>query len=423
MSVPIVLFSSFIFCLLIGVPISISIGISSLLAVIVAGGATTMVAQVAFTGNDGFAFLAVPMFILAGLIMERGGLSERIIKIASSIIGPMTGGLAIVTVFGSMFFGAMSGSGPATVAAMGGIMIPAMVRGGYNKPFAGAITACSGGLGVLIPPSIPLIIYGITVGTSITDLFLASIVPGIMVGVAMMIVSYYISRKNGWRGGGDEVGLRVFIKAAWYGKWAILAPIIILGGIYGGIFTPTEAGVVAVVYSIVVGVFIHKEMNLKVIPDIIINAAVMSSVVMIILGLSTAFGRIMTLYRIPHMMSEFILNYSANPNVILILISLLLLLLGTFMETGPIIIIFAPLLIPLTTSVGISPIFLGVLMCLTTQIGFMTPPLGCNLFVAQKIAGLGLGEIFKPTIPLLLAQLVVLLIIIIFPDLVFVFIK
>lgn len=418
MSVPVVLFTSFIILLLIGVPISISIGLSSLLALFASGGAITLVAQVAFTGNDGFAFLAVPMFIIAGLIMERGGLSPRIIKIASSLIGPMTGGLAIVTILGCMFFGAMCGSGPATVAALGTFMIPAMVREGYDKPFAGAVTACGGGLGVLIPPSIPLIVYGITVGASITDLFLASIVPGVLAGFAMILVSWFISKKHGWRGSRENFGPKAFGVALWEGKWAVLAPVIILGGIYGGIFTPTEAGVVAVIYSIFVGVIVHRELKLSDIPEIIINAAVMSSVVMIILGFSTAFGRIMTLYRIPQLIAEAILGFSSNRIVILLLIDILLLFLGTFMETGPIIIIFAPLLIPLCTSVGISPIFLGVLMCLATEIGFMTPPLGCNLFVAQKVAGLKLGEIFKPCIPLILAQFAVLVLINVFPGIV-----
>lgn len=422
MSVPAVLFISFIILLFIGVPISICIGLSTVLALFASGGATSMVAQVAFTGNDGFTYLAVPMFIVAGLVMEKGGLSPRIIKIASSIIGPFTGGLATVTILGCMFFGAMCGSGPATVAAMGSFMIPAMMREGYSKPFAGAVTACAGGLGVLIPPSIPLIVYGITVpGASITDLFKASIVPGVLCGIAMMVVAWFISKKNNWRGTKENFGLIPFLKATWEGKWAVFAPIIILGGIYGGIFTPTEAGVVAVIYSIVVGVFIHKEMKLSEFPKLLIDAAVMTSVVMIILGFSIAFGRIMTIYRIPQMLAAAILGFSENRVVILILINLLLLFLGTFMETGPIIIIFAPLLLPLCESVGISPVFLGVLMCLATEIGFMTPPLGCNLFVAQKIAGLKLGEIFKPCIPLILAQLAVLIFISVFPGVVEIF--
>lgn len=422
MSVPAVLFGVFALCLFIGVPISISIGISTLAALAVSGGATTLVAQVAFSGNDGFAFLAVPLFILAGLIMEKGGLSPRIVKIASALIGPVHGGLAIVTIIGCMFFGAMCGSGPATVAALGAIMIPSMVKQGYPRPFAGAVAACSGGLGVLIPPSIPLIVYGITVGASITDLFSASIVPGILCGLAMMAVAYVMSKKHNWRGNTENYGPKAFGKALWDGKWAVIAPIIILGGIYGGIFTPTEAGVVAVAYSIIVGLFLYREMTLKDIGDIIVNAAVMSAVVMIILGLSTAFGRIMTLYQLPQQLARSILAISDNPVVILILIDILLLLLGTFMETGPIIMIFGPLLLPLCNSIGLSAVYLGVLMCLATEIGFMTPPLGCNLFVAQKIGALKLGDLFRACVPLILAQCFVLLLINLFPALATLFI-
>ncbi|NCB53023.1 MAG: TRAP transporter large permease, partial [Clostridia bacterium] len=310
------------------------------------------------------------------------------------------------------------GSAQATVAAIGGLMIPSMIRQGYRKDFSGAVAACSGGLGVLIPPSIPLILYGISVGVSITDLFVATIVPGVLTGIAMIIVSVFISKKNNWRGSGDEFGFKAFIKALWDGKWAVLAPVIILGGIYGGVFTPTEAGVIAVVYSIVVGVFLHRELKFSVLPGLLFEAAIMSSVVMIIVGFSSAFGQIMSLYRIPDMIAKAILNISSSKFVILLLIDVLMLVLGTFMDTGPIIIIFAPLLVPLCKSVGINTVFLGVLICLATEIGMMTPPLGCNLFVAQKIGGLGLGEIFKACLPLIAAQLAVLILLTLFPGIV-----
>ena len=418
MSVPIILFVSFVLLMLIGVPISISIAASTLCALFASGGNTTMVAQVAFSGNDSFALLAVPMFIVAGLVMERGGLSERIVKIASSLVGPLYGGLASVTVFACIFFGAMCGSGPATVAAIGGLMIPSMVKQGYRRDFSSAVAACSGGLGVLIPPSIPLIIYGVTVGVSITDLFVATIIPGVLCGVAMIVVSTVISKKNGWRGSRENFGLRPFLRALWEGKWAVLAPVIILGGIYGGICTPTEAGVVAVIYSVIVGVFIHKEIRISVIPGLLLEAAVTTSVVMIIVGFSTAFGQIMSLYRIPELIASAILSVSQSRVVILILINVLMLFLGTFMDTGPIIIIFAPLLVPLCRAVGIDDVYLGVLIGLATEIGMMTPPLGCNLFVAQKIGKVGLGEIFRACLPLIGAQLFVLLLITVFPQIV-----
>lgn len=418
MSVPIVLFVSFVLLLLIGVPVSISIAASTLCALFASGGNTTMIAQVAFSGNDSFAFLAVPMFIVAGVVMERGGLSERIIKIAVSLVGPLHGGLACVTILGCIFFGAMCGSAQATVAAIGGLMIPSMIKQGYRRDFSSAVAACSGGLGVLIPPSIPLILYGIAVGVSITDLFIATIVPGVLTGIAMIIVAVFISKKNDWRGSREDFGLKAFVKALWAGKWAVLAPVIILGGIYGGICTPTEAGVIAVIYSVVVGVFIHREIQLSTIPSLLLEAAVTSSVVMIIVGFSSAFGQIMSLYRIPDMLASAILGVSTNSFVILVLIDLLMLFLGTFMDTGPIIIIFSPLLVPLCRSVGINDVYLGVLICLATEIGMMTPPLGCNLFVAQRIGKVGLGEIFKACLPLIGAQLAVLLLITIFPGIV-----
>lgn len=402
MSAPLVLGVVLILCLLIGVPIAFSIGIATVSALMVGGVPASFIAQQAFTAVDSFPLMAVPFFILAGALMETGGLSKRIINVAQEAMGNITGGFAIVTIIASAIFAAISGSSPATVAAIGSIMIPAMVKRGYSKDFASAVAGSGGGLGIVIPPSIPMIIYGVVTGVSIGDMFKAGFVPGLFLAVLMIIVIFIISKRRGYVGTGVKFNFRRFAKANKDAFWALMAPVIILGGIYTGIFTPTESAVIAVVYGLIIGLFVYKELKFKQIPNILINSAMITGSVMIILGTATAFGKLVTMYQVPNMLADMILGISDNKYIVLLLITALILFIGTFMETLSIIIILAPLFLPVLITLGVDPIHFGILLVVGAEIGMMTPPLGVNLFVASGISGLPMEKVAKAIIPFVL---------------------
>jgi C4-dicarboxylate transporter, DctM subunit len=402
MSAPLVLGVVLIICLLIGVPIAFSIGIATVSALLVGGVPVSFIAQQSFTAVDSFPLMAVPFFILAGALMETGGLSKRIINVAQEAMGNITGGFAMVTILASAIFAAISGSSPATVAAIGSIMIPAMVKRGYSKDFASAVAGSGGGLGIVIPPSIPMIIYGVVTGVSIGDMFLAGFVPGIFLALLMVVVIYFISKRRGYVGTGVKFNLKRFAKANKDAFWALMAPVIILGGIYSGVFTPTESAVIAVVYGLIIGLFVYKELKLKQIPGILISSAMITGSVMIILGTATAFGKLVTMYQIPNQLADLILGVSDNKYVVLLLITALILFIGTFMETLSIIIILAPLFLPVLMQLGVNPIHFGILLVVGAEIGMMTPPLGVNLFVASGISGLSMEKVAKAIIPFVL---------------------
>lgn len=402
MSAPLVLGVVLIICLLIGVPIAFSIGIATVSALLVGGVPASFIAQQSFTAVDSFPLMAVPFFILAGALMETGGLSKRIINVAQEAMGNITGGFAMVTILASAIFAAISGSSPATVAAIGSIMIPAMVKRGYSKDFASAVAGSGGGLGIVIPPSIPMIIYGVVTGVSIGDMFLAGFVPGIFLALLMVVVIYFISKRRGYVGTGVKFNFKRFAKANKDAFWALMAPVIILGGIYSGVFTPTESAVIAVVYGLIIGLFVYKELKLKQIPGILISSAMITGSVMIILGTATAFGKLVTMYQIPNQLADLILGVSDNKYVVLLLITALILFIGTFMETLSIIIILAPLFLPVLMQLGVNPIHFGILLVVGAEIGMMTPPLGVNLFVASGISGLSMEKVAKAIIPFVL---------------------
>lgn len=402
MSAPLVLGIVLILCLLIGVPIAFSIGIATVSALLVGGVPASFIAQQSFTAVDSFPLMAVPFFILAGALMETGGLSKRIINVAQEAMGNITGGFAIVTIIASAIFAAISGSSPATVAAIGSIMIPAMVKRGYSKDFASAVAGSGGGLGIVIPPSIPMIIYGVVTGVSIGDMFKAGFVPGIFLAILMIIIIFFIAKRRGYVGTGVKFNFRRFAKANKDAFWALMAPVIILGGIYTGIFTPTESAVIAVVYGLIIGLFVYKELKFKHIPNILINSAMITGSVMIILGTATAFGKLVTMYQIPNMLADLILGISDNKYIVLLLIVALILFIGTFMETLSIIIILAPLFLPVLTQLGVDPIHFGILLVVGAEIGMMTPPLGVNLFVASGISGLPMEKVARAIIPFVL---------------------
>ncbi len=406
MSISLVLFGSLSIFLLLGVPIAISLGFASLLGLLFSNMPTVYLAQGSFIAVDSFPLMAVPFFILAGNLMETGGLSKRLVKVANVMMGSYTGGLATVTVLACAFFAAISGSGPATVAAIGTIMIPAMVNKGYSKDFASAVAASGGALGILIPPSIVMVVYGVVGSVSIGDLFIAGILPGIVISIILITVGYFIAKKNGYSGSGEKFTFQEFFRALKDAFWALLAPVIILGGIYGGIFTPTEAAVVAVVYGFIIGAFVYKELKFNQIYQALYKTAITVGSVMIIIGVATTFGRLLTMYQIPYKMAMFLSNLSSNKYVILMFINLFLLFIGMFMETLATIIILTPLLLPVVTNLGVDPIHFGILLVVNSEIGFLTPPLGVNLFVASGISKISLERITRAIIPFIIALLI-----------------
>jgi C4-dicarboxylate transporter DctM subunit len=314
-----------------------------------------------------------------------------------------------------MFFAAISGSGPATVAAIGGIMIPAMVREGYDKKFATSVVCAAGSLGVIIPPSIPMIIFGVVGETSVGDLFIAGILPGILVAIGLIIWAYIYSSKKGYKGK-EKTSFSKFLKTGWEAKWALLIPVIILGGIYGGIFTPTEAAVVAVVYGVIAGAFLYKELNLKEIPNIIVDASLTTATILIILGMATGFGRLLTVEEIPGKIASAVTAFSESPTIILLLILLVLLIVGCFMETTAAIIILVPILLPIAVEAGMDPTHFGMIVVVGLAIGFITPPLGVNLFVGSGISGLRIETLSRAVMPFFIMMVIALLIISFIPQ-------
>jgi C4-dicarboxylate transporter DctM subunit len=352
--------------------------------------------------------------MLAGGLMESGGISRRLVNFAKCLVGSTPGGLGIITIVASAFFGAISGSNPATVAAIGGIMIPAMIKAGYPKDFASAIAAAGGTLGVIIPPSIPMVTYGVVASVSIGTLFLAGFLPGIFIALCLISLIVYYSKKMNLAGG-ERTTLSEFFRAAKDAILALIMPLIILGGIYGGVFTPTEAAAVAVVYSFIISIFAYREIKIKDLGKIFINASVSSAIVLFVIATSASFSWLITSARIPTLITNVMLSISTNTFVITLLINILLLFLGTFLETQAIILLLAPILLPLASQIGIDPILLGIIMVVNTSVGMITPPMAVNLFVACGISGLKIEQISKRIIPFLIVEIITILIITNFP--------
>ncbi|WNF36299.1 TRAP transporter large permease [Bacillaceae bacterium IKA-2] len=397
---PILLITMLIFFIL-TVPIAFSIGLASMIALWWSGEIPLIVlVQRMFTSLDSFPLMAIPFFIIAGSLMESGGISKRLVHFANTLAGAMTGGLAGVTVITSMFFAALSGSSPATVAAIGSIMIPAMVAKQYDVNFASAVQAVSGALGVIIPPSIPMILYGVVVGVSIGDLFIAGIIPGMLIGFSLILTAVIISKRRGYKGV-DSFTWRERWFAFKNAIFALLMPTIILGGIYGGIFTPTEAAVVAVFYALIVGLFIYKEIKIKDLVPILVKSGKTTAIIMLIIGNAGLLGWLLTRERIPQTVAQSFINFSDNPIVFLLIINMFLLIVGMFFETSASVIILAPILAPIAIQLGIDPIHFGIVMVVNLAIGMVTPPLGVNLFVAMQISNVRLEKISKAALPFL----------------------
>lgn len=406
------LFGGLAVFLILNVPVGIAIGLSSLLAISFTKGLSLgYVPQALFTGCDSFPIMAIPLFILAGELMGAGGVSKRILSVCNVFFGKITGGLAIVTVVVCMFFAAVSGSGPATVAAVGSMVVPTMLEKGYSKTFTLALIACAGSIGVIIPPSIPMVIYGVSTSTSISNLFLAGFMPGFLIGIALIIYCYFYAKKQGWKGDERVYTTKEKLEAIWDAKWALINPIIILGGIYAGIFTPTEAAAVAAIYAFICGVFIHRELDLKNLFATVGNACSTTATTMVILGCATAFTKILTIQQIPNMITNAIINATDNAFLVLMLINILLLIVGCFMDTTPAIMVLAPILLPVATSIGLNPVHFGIIMVVNLAIGFITPPLGINLFVASRVGASPLETVTKGIVPFILVMIACLLLI------------
>lgn len=406
---------AFVVLTLIGVPLFVAVGLTTALALFLIDIPYTLLAQTGYGSLTPFPLLTIPLFVLAGRLMEVGGMATRMISIATNLVGAYRGSMGLVTVFACMLFAALSGSGPATTAAIGSVTVPAMRRDGYDVPFAAAITASAGALGSLIPPSNLLIIYGLVSETSIPRLFLAGVLPGILITLLLMLTSYIIARRRHYGGGGEPFAWSPFLKAAWDGKWSIGAPVLILGGIYGGAFTPTEAAGVAVFYALFVGAFIYRELTITKLIEALRFTALLTGI-LILLTPTLAFGQLTAFFDVPAAVQQGITSITENPFLVLLLIGVFYIFIGTFMESLAQIVLFTAVFLPLVTSLGIDPVFFGIFTVITCEIGFLTPPLGANLTVAARISGISMERISVAVLPFILAYIIGLLILIAFPD-------
>ncbi|MEC5424533.1 TRAP transporter large permease [Virgibacillus sp. C22-A2] len=409
------LFISFIALIFLGIPVAFSLGLSSLLYLIIADIPLSIIPQRMFGGLNSFTLLCIPGFILAGNLMNSSGITDRIIHFANSILGHIRGGLGLANVGASMGFAGISGTALADTASIGSVMIPAMKKQGYGAGFSSAVTASSSVVGPIIPPSLPMIMVGTLAAISIGDLFVAGIIPGVLLTLGLMIPTYIISVKRNY-----PKGERSSLKEVWTSFtgsfWALFMTVIILYGILGGYFTPTEASIIAVLYAIFVGLFIYKQLSIKDIPGVVLKSMTSAASIMLLVAFANLFGWIMTREQIPQMVAESILSISPNEVVVILLILLLLLFVGTFMETIAALVILFPVLLPVATQIGMDPVQFGVVMVLALVLGLMTPPVGVCLFVAAQIGKVSMGKVVRELIPFFAVGILVLLLVAFIPQ-------
>ncbi|SNT06103.1 TRAP transporter, DctM subunit [Anaerovirgula multivorans] len=409
-SLVILLFISFIVILMLGFPVAYSLGISSFIYLVLSGIDLFAIPQKMYAGMDSFVLLCIPGFVLAGNLMNVGGITQKIVDFGNHLFGHIRGGLGYANIGSSMIFAGISGTAIADTASVGGIMIPAMKKSGYDSEYSCAITAASSTIGPIIPPSVPMIIAGTLTGISVGRLFIAGLIPGILVGFFQFFVNWYMSKKNNYPKG-EKKSLREVLSSFKTAFWAVLMTIIILYGILGGIFTPTEAAIVAILYALIVGMFIYKEIKLNMIPKLIVDSARSSASILILVGFANVFAWILASEQIPQMIANSMLELTSNKIMMIILINLLLLIVGMFMETISAIVILFPVLLAVTRSFGIPDIQFAVMAVLNLIIGLVTPPIGVCLFVASKIGGISLARISRAIVPFLIANILVLLLV------------
>lgn len=409
----------FVLLVLIDAPIAIALGLASVGYLAFNDLAPMMlVAQRMIAGVNSFTLLAIPLFLLAGLLMLHGGLTPRIVRLCSAVVGRVTGGLGLVTVMAAMLFGALSGSGVADVVAIGTMMLPAMKERGYDPAFSCALLGCAGSLGTVIPPSIVMIVYGTATNTSIGDLFVAGIIPGVLTGGGLMLVAYLIARRNNWRGGQGFSWSELWasLRAAWL---ALLAPVIIVGGIRFGFFTATEAAGVAVAYALIVGILVYRELDWRTLVEQFKETTEATGSILFVIATASVFGWILAAEQVPQMLVGLIGRFTESPTVALLLMMGLLLVLGTFMETIAIILILAPVFVPMMAHYSIDPVYFGVLLTLNLAIGANTPPLGIDLMAACRVGRIPMSASFGYLIPFLSVMIAVMLLVLFFPGVLF----
>lgn len=435
-----VLFIVLFLMLLVGVPVGFAIGGATMASMFFCSDLNMVVnAQYCYSGISSFTVMAIPFFMLAGLIMSTGGIAKRIVNFASALIDFVTGALGCVTILACMFFGALSGSGMATTSAIGGMMIPEMRKKGYDPAYAATLVCFGGIVGPIIPPSLSFVLYGATTGTPIPTLFLAGILPGVFIGLLFLATNVIMCKASGTdlrHKKHTDVEVKKVpmgellwnrVKNIWIatadGFWALLSPVIILGGIYSGVFTPTEAACISVVYSIIISLFVYKDMKMKDLYNTLLDAAVLNGITSFLLGYSTVFSTFMTFEKVPQMITDFLTGVSDNPYVVLLFVNLILLGVGCFLDTVPAIIVMAPMLLPTVNALGISPVHFGVVMAVNLALGLCSPPYGCNLFVGAAVAKIKMESMFKYIMPFFIVGMAALLIVTYVPWLSLVFVK
>lgn len=432
------LFIILLLLLIIGVPVGFAIGGATLVSMFFFSDMNMIInSQYCYSGIFSFTVMAIPFFMLAGTIMSTGGIAKRIVNFASALVSFVDGAIGCVSIIACMFFGALSGSGMATASAIGSMMIPEMRKKGYDPSYAATIICFGGIVGPIIPPSLSFVLYGASTNVSIPKLFLAGILPGILIGVIFVVSNIIMCKRAGVDlrknnqvldekvpiGQAMRFRLKEIFKAGIDGFWALLSPIIILGGIYSGVFTPTEAACVSVVYSIIVSIFVYKEMSLKDLFNTFLDTSKLNGITSFLLGYSTVFSTFMTFEKVPQGITEFLTGVSDSPYVVLMVINVILLIVGCFLDTVPAIIVMAPMLLPTVQAMGIDPIHFGVIMAVNLALGLCSPPYGCNLFVGAAVAKIKMESMFKYIIPYFIIGIISLMLITYIPWLSLVFVK
>lgn len=401
---------AFVITALLGIPIAFCLGIVSLTSLLAMGksGMLFVVAQKMVTGVDKFPLMAIPLFILAGNIMNRGGITDSLVKFANFLVGRLTGGLAHVNIVSSIFFAGITGVAVADSSVLGSIFVPAMEKEGYDTDFSAAVTASSSVIGPIIPPSVPFVLYGCTVGVSIAGLFLAGMIPGIILGLALMLTAYFLSKKRKYPVTKVPFSIKEFLISFKNAALALMMPLIILGGILSGVFTPTEAAAVAVAYALVISLFVFRTLGISDLKQILVSSAITSSIVLMLISTANIFGMILATQQIPQKIAQSLLSVTTSPEMMLLLANGFLLIAGMFMAESPNIILLGPILAPVVTSLGVDPLHFGFIMVLNLTIGLITPPLGACLFILCGISKLSLEQMTKAILPFLIAEFAVL---------------